>query len=57
MKVYLPLGADTDRIVDPEPVTVTGLNEAVIPAAPVTLKLTVPLNPFKAVVVIVYWAL
>jgi hypothetical protein len=56
VSVYLPFGADTDRVVDPEPITVLGLNEMVAPAAPVTLKPTVPLNPFKALMVIVYSA-
>jgi len=34
----------TDSVVDPEPVTVVGLNE---PVAPDTLKLTVPVNPLR----------
>lgn len=33
-----------------------GLNEVVAPVAPLTPKPTVPVNPFRAVIVIVYWA-
>jgi hypothetical protein len=43
-------------MVDPEPVTVVGLNEVVAPVAPAMLKLTVPLNPFMEVMVMLYWA-
>jgi hypothetical protein len=41
-------------VVDPLPVTVVGLKLAVAPVgSPETLKLTVPLNPFTAAVVMV----
>jgi hypothetical protein len=44
------MAVDTLNVVDPEPVTVAGLNVAVVPAGnPVTLKVTVPLNPAPAV--------
>jgi hypothetical protein len=43
-------------VVEPEPVTVVGLKDTVAPEAPVTLRPTVPLNPFKAAMAIVYWA-
>jgi hypothetical protein len=38
------------RVVEPEVVTWVGLNPAVAPpGSPLAVKLTVPLNPFKAV--------
>jgi hypothetical protein len=48
----------TVRVDVPAPVMVAGLKLAVAPAgSPVTLGVTVPLNPFSAVVVTVYVAL
>ena len=46
---------DTVRVVCPEVLRDTGLNEALAPAgSPVTLKLTVPVNPPLGVTVAVY---
>jgi hypothetical protein len=45
---------DTLIVVDPDVVTVVGLNAAVAPEGrPVTLKATVPVNPFTGVTVAV----
>jgi hypothetical protein len=50
--VLLPVS--TVMVVDPLPVTVVGLKLAVAPAGrPEALKLTVPVKPFTAVVVMV----
>jgi len=46
---------DTLSVVEPDAVTVAGLNDAVAPGGrPVALKLTVPLNPAIAVTVAEY---
>ena len=54
--VYAPVvavaEAATFRFVEPEPVTVVGLNVPVTPAGnPLTLKVVVPLNPPKPAIV------
>jgi hypothetical protein len=50
----VPLPVFTVMVVDPLPVTVVGLKLAVAPVgSPEVLKLTVPLNPFTAAVVMV----
>lgn len=53
VRVNIPLGVDllvlTVRVDVPEPVTEVGLNVPVARrGSPLTLKLTVPVNPFKA---------
>ena len=51
---YVPAGVEvlvgTLSVVDPEVVRLEGLNDAVAPVgSPLTLKLTVPVNPFSGV--------
>ena len=51
---YVPTGVEvlvgTLSVVDPEVVRLEGLNDAVAPVgSPLTLKLTVPVNPFSGV--------
>ncbi len=58
VRVALPAGVlevvDTVRVEVVLPLIEAGLNEAVAPAGrPLTLSVTVPLNPFKAVTVVV----
>ena len=59
VKVDVPKGVDalvvTVSVEDPEPVTDGGLNATVVPAGlPVTLRDTLPVNPFSALTVAVY---
>src|SRR5262249_26279871 len=59
VSVYVPTGVEvlveTLIVVDPDPLTDAGLNEAVAPVgSPVTLNATVPLNPVPGVTVAVY---
>jgi hypothetical protein len=59
VRVDVPVGVllavETVRVEFPEPVTDVGLNWPVAPdGKPLTLRLTVPVNPFKAVTVVVY---
>ena len=54
VRVEVPVGVElavlTDRVVDPEPATEAGVKLAVAPEGnPVTLKLTVPVNPLEGV--------
>jgi hypothetical protein len=58
VNVYAPVVAvavaTTVMFVDPEPVTVVGLNVAATPAGkPLTLKVVAPLNPPKPAIVVV----
>ena len=59
VSVYVPTGVEalveTLSVVGPDVLTDAGLNEAVAPdGSPLTLKVTVPLNPVPGVTVAVY---